>query len=64
MQRLAFENLLVLISPKLQSKRQITYTNCCKNYFNEFYLEWMKCLRAYLNKLHKDNLKPALRKEL
>ena len=27
---LVFENLLVLISPKLHSKRMITYTNCCK----------------------------------
>ena len=30
---LAFENLLVLISPKLHSKRLITYTNCCKKLF-------------------------------
>ena len=36
---LAFENLLVQISPKLHSKRLITHTNCCNNYFNEFHLE-------------------------
>ena len=36
---LAFENLLVLISAKLHSKRLITHTDCCNNYFNEFHLE-------------------------
>ena len=36
---LAFENLLVLISPKLHSKRVIIYTNGCENYFNKFRLE-------------------------
>ena len=36
---LAFENLLVLISAKLHSKRLITHTNYCNNYFNEFHLE-------------------------
>ena len=30
---LAFENLLVLISPKLHSKRLITYANCSKKLF-------------------------------
>ena len=30
---LAFENLFVQISPKLHSKRVITYTICCKNLF-------------------------------
>ena len=43
---LAFENLLVLISAKLHSKRLITHTNCCNNYFNEVHLEWMKRLCA------------------
>ena len=42
---LAFENLLVLISPKLQSKRLITYTNCCKKIvLTNFILnKWSAC---------------------
>ena len=37
---------IVLISAKLHSKRLITHTNCCNNYFNEVHLEWMKRLCA------------------
>ena len=36
---LAFENLFVLISSKLHSKRVIIYTNGRENYFNKFHLE-------------------------
>ena len=36
---LAFENLLVLISPRVHSKRVTTDTNCCENNYNKFRLE-------------------------
>ena len=29
----AFENLLMLIYPKLHSKRVVTYSNCCEKYY-------------------------------
>ena len=46
---LAFENLLVLISPKLQSKRLITYTNCCKKLFWQI-SSWMNGVPVHLIK--------------
>ena len=54
---LAFENLLVLISPKLHSKRLITYTNCCKKViFTNFILnEWSACA---LNQITVTQAKP------
>ena len=58
---LAFENLLVLISPKLHSKRVITDTNCCENNYNKFHLERMRCPLVYLNKLYRDTMKPLHR---
>ena len=58
---LAFENLLVLISPKLHSKRVITDTNFCENNYNKFHLERMRCPLVYLNKLYRDTMKPLHR---
>ena len=58
---LAFENLVVLISPKLHSKSVITNTNCCENNYNELHQEWMRCSRVCLNKLYRDNIEPLHR---